>query len=79
MQFKVETIQKIREMARNPEYANFFQQLSNYDYPTELVEELTEMFMYEMELPQEQLRNFNFALRLAYLAGKADAGKEEAS
>lgn len=76
MHLKPETMEKVRQLESDPNYSAFFDQLSNYDYSTELVDELTDIFIYEMELRPEQRQKFNFALRLAYLAGQAENPKE---
>jgi hypothetical protein len=76
MTLKPETLEKVRDLSSDPDHAAFFEQLENYDYSTELVDEITDIFIYEMGLHPEQRKKFNFALRLAYLAGRAETSKE---
>jgi hypothetical protein len=77
MNLKQETLQKVKDLSLDPDHAAFFDQLENYNYSTELVDEITDIFIYEMGLHPEQRKKFNFALRLAFLAGRADTAKEQ--
>ena len=70
MNLKSETIEKVRSLSKDPEFKSFFNELDNLNYSTELVDELTDMFIVEMELHPENREKLNFALRLAFLAGR---------
>jgi len=76
MNLKPETLKKVKDLSIDPDHAAFFDQLASFDYSTELIDELTDIFIYEIELRPEQRQKFNFALRLAFLAGRADTSKE---
>jgi hypothetical protein len=76
LRLKPDTIKGVDRLSQDPDYKHFFDEMSNMGYSTELVDKLTEIFSFEIEVSGEQSKKLNFALRLAYLAGLADSKKE---
>ena len=78
MHFKPDTIKSIDRLMDDPDYKHFFDEMSNMGYSTEIMDKLTDIFSYEIEVSGEESKKLNFALRLAYLAGLAHSKKEQA-
>lgn len=76
MRLKPDTIKAVDRLSQDPDYKHFFDEMSNMGYSTELVDKLTDIFSFEIEVSGEESKKLNFALRLAYLAGMADSKKE---
>lgn len=74
MDLKHETQEKLFHMAHDPDYQAFFDLLGqkNRALPNQFIEELTHIFMADMELGGDKEERMKFLVKLAYLAGQAN-------